>query len=177
MISITLWPPVTTIKKWTIWTHVSCITVILLMNEAYIFTLITCNMSTRRTKTYSTHSAYVTCQQGGQKHIHTQHMSHVNKEDKNIFYTLSICHVNKEDNIIFYTLSIYHVNKEDKNIFYTLSICHMSTRRTKTYSTHSAYVMSIRRTKTYSAHSGYVTCQQGGQNHILHTEHMSHVKL
>jgi hypothetical protein len=28
------------------------------------------------------------------KHIlHTQHMSHVNKEDKNIFYTLSICHM------------------------------------------------------------------------------------
>jgi hypothetical protein len=52
------------------------------------------HMSTRKTKTYATHSAYVTCQQGEQKHIlHTQHMSHVNKEDKNIFYTLSICHM------------------------------------------------------------------------------------
>jgi hypothetical protein len=30
------------------------------MNEAYIFTLIACHMSRRRTKTYSTHSAYVT---------------------------------------------------------------------------------------------------------------------
>jgi hypothetical protein len=58
------------------------------------YTLSISHMSTRKTKTYSTHSAYVTCQQGGQKHIlHTQHMSHVNKEDKNIFYTLSICHM------------------------------------------------------------------------------------
>jgi hypothetical protein len=37
-------------------------------------------------------------------------MSHVNKEDKNIFYTLSICHVNKEDKIILYTLSICHMS-------------------------------------------------------------------
>jgi hypothetical protein len=53
-------------------------------------------------------------------------MSHVNKEYKNIFYTLSICDVDKEDNIIVYTLSI----------------CHMSTTRTKTY-THSAYVVLL----------------------------------
>jgi ribosomal protein S17 len=34
----------------------------------YVFVLVV--------ESYSTHSAYVTCQQGGQKHIlHTQHMS------------------------------------------------------------------------------------------------------
>jgi hypothetical protein len=127
-------------------------------------------MSTRRTKTYSTHSAYVTCQRG-QKHIlHTQHMSHVNKEDNIILWCCPPCwHVTYAECVeyvfvllvdmwhmlsvyIFYTLSICHVNKEDNIIFYTLSICHMSTTRTKTYT-----------------HSAYVTCQQRGQKHNLHT--------
>jgi hypothetical protein len=59
-------------------------------------------------KTYSTHSAYVTCQQGGQKHIlHTQHKSHVNKEDKNIFYTLSICHMSTRRTKTYSTHSAY----------------------------------------------------------------------
>jgi hypothetical protein len=135
-----------------------------------IYTLSICHISTRRTKTYSTHSAYVTCQEGGQKHIlHTQHMSHECVEY--VFVLLvDMCHM----------LSVYMFLSSllTCDICWVCRIWFCPPCWHVTYAECAEYVLVHmshvnKEDKTYSTHSAYVTCQRGGQKHILHTQHMS----